>query len=111
MQHGLGAITTTAGTQVRITANQTSPTISLGAQSVLIQVLSNTTHTNTGRVFIYTIINGVATRVATLAIPASGSIPSFSATVPNATAALDASLYLIDVEVSGDGVDASYLVP
>ena len=111
MQHGLGVITTTAGTQVRITANQSSPTISLGAQSILLQALSNASHTNTGRVFIYSLTEGVAKRVATLAIPASGSIPSFSATVPNATAALDASLYLIDVEVSGDGVDASYLVP
>jgi hypothetical protein len=50
------------------------------------------------------------TRVATLAVPTSNTVPSFSATVPNAYGVLHAEEYYIDADNAGDGVDASYLI-
>ncbi len=112
MQTGLGVITvTTPGTRVGILTNVVS-TQYIGAQSILLQALSNATHTNSGRVYVYvTDSTGTAKRVATLAVPGTNSIPSFSATIPNATAAMNPAAYSIDADNSGDGVDASYLVP
>ena len=112
MQNGLGTITVPIpGSLVRITNNESVPSSWIGAQSILIQALSNASHTNTGRIFIYTQTPAGTRRVATLAVPGTNSIPSFSATIPSAQAALNAALYWIDAEVADDGVDASYLVP
>jgi len=112
MQNGLGTVTVaTPGVLVRITNNQMVPSEWIGAQSILLQALSNAAHTNTGRIYIYTQTTFGLKRVATLAPPAVNSIPSFSATIPNAAAALNASIYWIDADEAGDGVDASFLVP
>ncbi len=117
MQTGLGTITSvTPGTPVRvaftaavlarITASINPPT--LKCQSILFQVLSNGSHTNTGRVYI---LDQNRTRVATLAVPTTNTIPSFSATIPNAMTALNAGFYYIDADNSGDGADVSILTP
>lgn len=108
-QASLGIVTVpTPGVPVRITINQGNPNGHLACQSVLIQALSNASHTNTGRVYI---LDGFKRRVATLAIPTDNSVPAFSATIPNATAALNAADYWVDADIANDGVDASYLVP
>ena len=79
-QTPLGPITVSIpGTRVSIdTANRNN------CQSILLQALSNAGHTNTGRVYIYA--QGV--RVATLAIPTTNTIPSFSVTIPDAPGGL-----------------------
>lgn len=104
----LGVITVPSpGTPIRITNNLASPTTPIHCQSVMAQALSNGTHTNTGRVYV---MDFTLTRVATLAVPTSNTVPSFSATVPNAYGVLHAEEYYIDADNAGDGVDASYLI-
>ncbi len=109
-QIGLGAVTiVTPGTHVNITKNVlplTSAT-QYSTQSILIQALSNGTHTNTGRVFVY---DKSGTRVATLPIPTATSVPSYSITVPG-TLALDPADFSIDADYAGDGADCSILTP
>lgn len=105
----LGVVTVAApGTRVRVTAAQSDPAARIGCEAILFQALSNGTHVNTGRVYIFD-RNG--NRLATLAIPTNNTIPSASATIPNAPGALNAADYYIDADVGGDGVDASYLRP
>lgn len=76
-------------------------------QSILLQALSNASHTNTGRVYIYA--QGV--RVATLAVPTTNTIPSYSVTIPDAPGGLTTLDYSIDADNAGDGVDASFARP
>jgi hypothetical protein len=75
----------------------------------MIQALSNGSHTNTGRVYLYDDISG--NRIATLAVPSTNTIPSASATIPVAPGGMDATNYSIDADNSTDGVDASYVRP
>ena len=102
-QTALGTITVAApGTPVAIdTATRNN------CQSILLQALSNASHTNTGRVYIFA--QGV--RVATLAIPSTNTIPSFSVTIPDAPGGLTTLEYTIDADDAGDGVDASFARP
>jgi hypothetical protein len=107
-QIGLGVIDISSpGVPVRITNNLTDPTAHLPCQSILIQALSNASHTNIGRVYI---LDHNGTRLATLAVPTANTIPSFSCTIPG-TLALSAELFYIDSDQPKDGVDASYLGP
>jgi hypothetical protein len=102
-QNALGAITVTSpGTRVKIDLSTRN-----NCQSILLQALSNASHTNTGRVYIY--VQGI--RVATLAVPTTNTIPSFSVTVPDAPGGLSTLDYTIDADNSGDGVDASFARP
>lgn len=102
-QNALGVITVAVpGTPVVIdTAARNN------CQSILLQALSNASHTNTGRVYVY--VNGV--RVATLAVPTTNTIPSFSVTIPDAPGGLTTLDYAIDADNAGDGVDASFARP
>ncbi len=93
---------------MRATVNQTVPAKPIPCQSVLFQALSNSTHTNTGRIYVY---DANSQRVATLAVPTTNTIPFFSATVPSAPGALTPSDYYIDADNASDGVDASYITP
>ena len=98
MVHPLGpVIVLTPGTPVNIAP------ANLNCQSVMVQALP----TNTG--FVYVLVYG--TRVATLAVPTINSIPSYSATIPDAPGGLDARQFTIDAQVGGEGVDASYARP
>lgn len=100
---GLGTITiTTPGTKVPLTSSETR------CEAILVQALSNASHTNTGRVYLYD-RNG--NRVATLAVPTANTIPSASATIPAAPGGLNAKDYSIDADNATDGVDASYIRP
>lgn len=117
MQTGLGSVTiVTPGTPVRVafqsavlaSMHQSINPPTLKCQSILMQALSNASHTNTGRVYI---LDQNRTRVATLAVPTANTIPSFSATIPNAMTALNAGFYSIDADNAGDGVDVSILTP
>ena len=76
-------------------------------QSILLQALSNASHTNTGRIYIY--VQGI--RAATLAVPTTNTIPSYSVTIPDAPGGLTTLDYSIDSDVAGDGVDASFARP
>ena len=107
-QIALGQITVSSpGTKVAIDTSTRN-----NCQSILLQALSNAGHTNTGRVYIYaTNSSGTATRVATLAVPSTNTIPSFSVTIPDAPGGLTTLAYSIDADNSGDGVDASYARP
>ncbi len=100
---GLGIITVpTPGTKVALTANPTR------CEAILVQALSNASHTNTGRVYIY---DRSGARLATLAVPTTNTIPSASATIPAAPGGLDCRDYSIDADNATDGVDASYIRP
>lgn len=100
---GLGIISVvTPGTKVALT---TTPT---RCEAILLQALSNASHTNTGRVYIY---DRSGARLATLAVPTTNTIPSASATIPAAPGGLDCRDYSIDSDIAGDGVDASYIRP
>lgn len=99
----------TPGTRVRLTVNRPVPTDTLMCQSLLVQAIASPGHVNTGRAYVYDVPTGGAP-MATLAVPTANTIPAASVTVPNAPAALDATPYWIDVDVGGDGVNASYLV-
>ena len=102
-QNALGTVTVPSpGTPVPIDTSTRN-----NCQSILLQALSNGSHTNTGRVYIY--VKG--TRVATLAVPTTNTIPSFSVTVPDAPGGLTTLDYTIDADNSGDGVDASFARP
>lgn len=100
---GLGTITiSTPGTKVPLSAT------AIRCEAILVQALSNASHTNTGRVYIYD-LNG--RRIATLAVPTTNTIPSASATIPSAPGGLNAADYSIDADNATDGVDASYIRP
>ena len=99
----LGPITVvTPGTLVPLTLTRTR------CEAILLQALSNGSHTNTGRVYIY---DRTGNRMATLAVPTANSIPSASATIPAAPGGLDCADYSIDADNATDGVDVSYIRP
>lgn len=99
----LGVVTVAkAGDLVPVTKNQAEPVTRVPCQSILIQALSNDDHVNTGRIYVF---DGTKRRLATLAIPAAHTIPSFSATLQ----ALNASDYFIGADIAGDGADVSIL--
>lgn len=106
---GLGVISVpTPGTLVPVM----SPGQKVRSQSLLVQALANTTHTNTGNVYVYSANSGSATvRVATLAIPTANTVPSFSVTIPNAPGGLEISNFYLDADIAGDGADVSYVGP
>lgn len=104
---GLGTISVvTPGTKVPILG--APPVAAIRCEAILFQALSNASHTNTGRVYIY---DRTGNRVATLAVPTTNTIPSASVTIPNAPGALNCQDYSIDADNATDGVDASYLRP
>lgn len=109
-QTGLGVITVvTPGTKVAIDTSTRN-----NCQSILLQALSNASHTNTGRVYVYvrnTSGTPAIARVATLAVPTTNTIPSFSVTIPDAPGGLTTLDYWIDADNAGDGVDASFARP
>lgn len=103
---GLGIISVvTPGTKVPLVA---AAATDVRCEAILVQALSNATHTNTGRVYIYD-RNG--NRIATLAVPTANTIPSASATIPSAPGGLSCKDYSIDADNATDGVDASYIRP
>jgi hypothetical protein len=108
-QYSAGVVSVvTPGTPVRASINFPDPNLNVTCQSILFQVLSNGTHTNTGRVYI---LDQNRARVGTLAIPTSNTIPAYSVTIPNSTGALDVGKYYIDADNATDGVDVSYVRP
>lgn len=106
----LGKITiTSAGTPVQLTVNQPDPAALLAVHSILIQVWP----VNAGKIYILSSPTAnVATGegvLAVLPVPTTNIIPSASATVTYAPAAINAAGYWIDAESNGDGVIASYI--
>ncbi len=100
---GLGTITSaTPGTRVPLSATD------IRCEAILVQALSNASHTNSGRVYVF---DRTGKRIATLAVPTTNTIPSASATIPTAPGGLNCSDYSKDADNSGDGVDASYIRP
>src|SRR4051812_14532369 len=100
---GLGTISVvTPGTRVSLSATD------IRCEALLVQALSNASHTNTGRVYVY---DRSGNRIATLAVPTANTIPSASATIPTAPGGLNAHDYSIDADNATDGVDASYIRP
>lgn len=108
-ERSLGKITTTAGSSLRFTNNESSPTANLGAHSYLVQALS----TNTGKVYIGTSSpvdrTNLTNVIAVLPPPTANIFPSFSATITYAPAGFNLAERYIDVETSGEGVLISYI--
>lgn len=107
-QRALGKITTTAGTLVRITNNESDPTKRYPAHSYIVQALP----TNTKLVYIGNSALNRSTGggiFATLGAPASATAtpPSFSATIAYAPDALNLNDIFIDVDQNGEGVIVS----
>lgn len=103
----LGLITVpTPGTLVPLT------TLTLRCQTVFIQAAKNKALVNSGQVYVY-LGNTAATavRIGTLGVPATGSVPAFSATIPNAPGGLSVNQFWLDVDIANDGADCSYLGP
>lgn len=101
--HGLGKITATPGTPVRLTSNQSTPAARYPVHSFLCEAVSS----NTGNVY----IGGPSLNRATLAdvfcvlpIPTTNLLPSFSATVSYAAAAFNLADIYLDTDVAGEGV-------
>ena len=91
-----------AGVPIRITQNQADPLARSPCQSMLFQQIAG----NTGKVYIGDGTLDKATYVgvlAVLAVPTTNSLPSASATQPNAPAGLAAGDYFVDADVSGEG--------
>ena len=109
-QHiGFGIIYSSAsGNRVWIANNSTvQPAVPFWCRSVLIQVLKNGTHTNTGNVYVF---ERTGKRVATLPVPTTNTVPSFTASIgTESNGLLNAADYSIDVDTTGDGADASCL--
>lgn len=100
---------TVAGTPERVTKNETDPAAGQGCHGVLIQALKG----NTGVVYIGN--SGMSKGNQTgllgmLAIPTSNTIPSWSAALTLAPAAIQLRDLYIDADVSGEGVIVSILV-
>ncbi len=107
----LGQITVgVPGTKVRLTSNATTPAARIGCEALLVQAISQASHTNTGRIYLYAGPNDSAP-VATLAVPTTNTIPSAAATIPNAPGGLNAADFWIDSDNASDGVNGSYLSP
>ena len=104
MIRSLGRITiTTGGTPHRCTENETTPTKHYPCQSLLFEQWPG----NTGKIYVGTESMVKATGVgviAILAIPTDNVLPSFSASIPSAPAALNAVNYWVDAEVDGEFV-------
>lgn len=100
---GLGTITVSSpGTKAPLSSTD------VRCEAILVQALSNASHTNTGRVYVF---DRSGNRIATLAVPTVNTIPSASATIPTAPGGLNAKDYSIDADNASDGVDASYIRP
>ncbi len=106
----LGLVTVpTAGTPVRLTANESDPTAHVGAHSVSAQA----SHTNAARVYVGDRQSMVrATRVGVLmvlAIPTANALSQFTATIVNAPAGFNAAQLWLDVDNDGEGAVVSIL--
>ena len=104
-----GFVTTTAGVLVRLTDNESDPTTNLDAHSIMAEALQG----NTGRVYIGSADMVRATGVgvyAVIPIPTANILPTFTATIAYAPAALLLSELFLDVDVDNEGVLVSYVV-
>ncbi len=104
-----GFVTTTAGTLVRLTDNESDPTANIHCHSIMAEALQG----NTGRVYIGSSAMVRATGVgvyAVIPIPTSNILPTFTATIAYAPAALLLNDLYLDVDQDGEGVLVSYVV-
>ena len=106
----LGKVTVaSAGTPKRLTTNESDETARMSVHSILIQAWPS----NAGKVYILDRVDGSRTTgvgvLATLAVPATNIIPSASATVTFAAAAINAAQYWVDADTNGDAVLVSVI--
>lgn len=109
MLRSRGKVTvTSAGTPVRLTTNESTPSARLGCHAFMVESLS----TNTGKIFIgtsgmnKTTLAGV---VAILAIPTSNILPVFTVGFSGAPNAFNLADYYVDADNSGEAVLVSTL--
>lgn len=113
MWHSLGKVAVlAAGTPVRATSNQSSPTDRFGCQTMFFQQIE----TNTGKIYVCDRADAnTTTGVGVLAtIPAptlvdgvATVLPYVAVTVPSAPAALDAARFWVDVDVNDEACQIS----
>ncbi len=104
-----GFIRTNAGTLVRLTDNESDPTANLACHSLMAEALQ----TNGGRVYIgsSTMVRATGVGVyAVIPIPTNNILPTFTATIAYAPAALLLNQLYLDVDTDTDGVLVSYVV-
>jgi hypothetical protein len=98
----LGKITvTTGGTPVQVSTTR------VGANSIMFQQIPG----NTGKMYIgdSTLVKATLVGVhAVLPIPTTNILPSYTATIVEAPAGLNAAEFWVDAEVNGEGVLVSY---
>lgn len=106
----LGLVTVpTAGTPVRLTANESVPTAHVGAHSISVQAW----HPNTTRVYIgdrESMVRATGVGVLmVLAIPTANALSQFTATIVNSPAGFDAAQLWLDVDTNDEGALVSIL--
>lgn len=98
----LGAVTVAAaGTPARATANESDPTARVPAQSFQVQQVTG----NTGKVYVGTSAMNKATLAGVFTVLpaiATGTLPSYSATIVNAPAGFNMAEVYIDVDTNGE---------
>lgn len=100
----LGKVTvTTAGTPVRATTNETTPTARVGAQSMFVQtVVGNTGYIYVGDRSSMNKSTGVGV-IGIIPIPTANTLGSVTVTVVNAPAGLNANEIWLDSTVNAEG--------
>ena len=108
--HSLGRLQITAGTPLRVTNNEPTPTDRYQCHAIMIEAWP----TNAGKVWIFDREAGNKTTgegvVAILAPPATNIFPTFTVGFSGFANPIDASLYWVDVDNTGEGVVISALV-
>ena len=98
----LGKVTTNAGTLVRLTNNESDPTLRYVAHSFLVEVLS----TNTGKIYVGSSTMNRTTLAGVYAIlppPTANIFSSFTATVTQAAGAFSLAEVWLDVDTNSEG--------
>jgi hypothetical protein len=105
----LGKVTATAGTPVRITNNETTPSARKACHAIMIEALP----ANTGKVFIMDRSTGVKATfvgvICVLAVPTTNFVPTFTVGFSGAANPINAADFYIDVDTTGEGAIISVL--
>ena len=102
MLRSLGKVTTTAGTPIRLTTNESVPGTRYAAHSFLVEALSS----NTGAIYVGTSTMNRTTLAGVFAVippPTANNFPSFTATVSYSANHFNLAEIYLDVATSAEG--------
>lgn len=109
MWQSLGYVTTTPGQPVRVTNNQTNPSLRMTCHAIFFQQV----RTNTGFILVGRSALNEGTGVdlnAVLPVPTNNSLPNATVGIPDAMNAMNAAEYYVDFTQSGDKCLVSILI-